>query len=181
MAGNKLANGRSTVLTSVVSRMVSGTPATIGLSTVRGRISQEAATANGVNVVGNPNANGSTFSAWFTRRQFAVPGKGDPATRQEQRPYPGVNNVDLALQKKFPFNGRESVSPVRWEAYNAFNHTQYSSLDLAPNRLDHRAQTNARFGQVISTRAPRSWQGRFDSHSKPSPGTPGVESPLRRC
>jgi hypothetical protein len=72
---------------------------------------------------------------------------------------PGVNNWDLALAKKFPVVSEKRYFELRWEAYNAFNHTQYAGLN-ATARFDPAGnQTNTQFGQVTSTRAPRVMQG----------------------
>jgi hypothetical protein len=70
-----------------------------------------------------------------------------------------VNNLDLALSKKFPVASEKRYLQLRWEAYNALNHTQYASLDTTARFDPTGAQVNARFGQVISTRTPRIMQG----------------------
>ena len=73
---------------------------------------------------------------------------------------PGVNNIDLALAKRFPVKSDSRYFQFRWEAYNAFNHTQYSGINTAARfDLTTGAQVNALFGQVTSTRAPRVMQG----------------------
>jgi hypothetical protein len=144
-----------------ISQWVSGTPASIGFSTIQGTDLTGGGDGQRVNVVGNPNANGSTFSAWFNTAAFAVPGKGDPgnAAKNSVR-NPGVNNTDLALSKRFPLRNEQRFFQLRWEAYNAFNHTQYAGINTSPKYdLTTGAQTNAQFGQVISTRAPRVMQG----------------------
>ena len=41
---------------------------------------------------------------------------------------PGVNNWDLSLSKRFPVKSDARYFQLRWEAYNAFNHTQYSGI-----------------------------------------------------
>jgi len=144
-----------------IGQWVSGTPGTIGLTTVQGTDLTGGGDGQRVNVVGNPNSTGSTFTSWFNPAAFAVPGKGDPgnAAKNSVR-NPGVNNVDLALGKRFPLKNERRYFQFRWEAYNAFNHTQYATLDLVPKfDLTTGAQTNARFGQVITTRTPRIMQG----------------------
>jgi hypothetical protein len=73
---------------------------------------------------------------------------------------PGVNNEDISLSKRFPLKSEKRAFTLRWEAYNAFNHTQYSGLNVSPKYdLTTGAQTNSTFGQVTSTRAPRIMQG----------------------
>jgi hypothetical protein len=55
--------------------------------------------------------------------------------------------------------GEKRVFQFRWEAYNAFNHTQYAGLNLAAKFDAQGNQVNALFGQVTSTRSPRVMQG----------------------
>jgi hypothetical protein len=140
---------------------VTGTPATISFSTVQGTDLTGGGDGQRVNIAGNPFDNGHTFYQWFNPAAFAVPGKGDPgnAAKNSVR-NPGVNNTDLALSKRFPVKGESRYFQLRWEAYNAFNHTQYSGLNTAARYdLTTGAQVNALFGQVSSTRAPRVLQG----------------------
>jgi hypothetical protein len=144
-----------------IAQWVSGTPASISFSTVQGTDLTGGGDGQRVNIVGNPNASGSTFYAWFNPAAFAVPGKGDPgnAAKNSVR-NPGVNNEDIALSKRFLVKGEKRFFTFRWEAYNAFNHTQYSGINTAARfDLTTGAQTNALFGQVSSTRAPRIMQG----------------------
>ncbi len=144
-----------------IAQWVSGTPAAISFSTVQGTDLTGGGDGQRVNVVGDPNANGSTFSAWFNPAAFAVPGKGDRgnAAKNSVR-NPGVNNEDLTLEKRFPLKSEKRYFTFRWEAYNAFNHTQYSGINTAARYdLTTGAQVNSLFGQVTSTRAPRIMQG----------------------
>jgi len=144
-----------------IAQWVSGTPASVGFSTVQGTDLTGGGDGQRINIVGDPNATGSTFFSWFNPAAFAVPGKNDPgnAAKNSVR-NPGVNNTDLALSKRFPVKGEGRFFTLRWEAYNAFNHTQYSGLN-ATARFDLTTgqQVNALFGQVSSTRAPRIMQG----------------------
>jgi hypothetical protein len=144
-----------------IAQWVSGTPAAIGFSTVQGTDLTGGGDGQRVNIVGDPNANGSTFNAWFNPAAFAVPGKNDPGNAGKYSVRnPGVNNTDLALTKRFPLNSEKRNITFRWEAYNAFNHTQYSGINTSARfDLTTGAQTNTLFGQVSSTRAPRIMQG----------------------
>ncbi|MBI3424161.1 MAG: carboxypeptidase regulatory-like domain-containing protein [Acidobacteria bacterium] len=73
---------------------------------------------------------------------------------------PGVNNFDLSLSKRFPVKSEKRYFQLRWEAYNAFNHTQYSGINTGARfDLTTGAQINSLFGQVSSTRSPRVMQG----------------------
>jgi hypothetical protein len=144
-----------------IAQWVSGTAASVGFSTVQGTDLTGGGDGQRLNIVGNPNANGSTFYSWFNPAAFAVPGKGDPgnAAKNSVR-NPGVNNTDLALTKRFPVKSEARYIQLRWEAYNVFNHTQYSGLNsTARYDLTSGAQVNALFGQVSSTRTPRVMQG----------------------
>jgi len=144
-----------------IAQWVSGTPAAISFSTVQGTDLTGGGDGQRVNVVGDPNANGSTFNAWFNPAAFAVQGKGDRGTAGKYSVRnPGVNNTDLALSKRFPLKSEKRNITFRWEAYNAFNHTQYSGINTGARfDLTTGAQTNTLFGQVSSTRAPRIMQG----------------------
>ena len=94
------------------------------------------------------------YDLYYSRRaNIAIPAKNSVRN-------PGVNNTDLALSKRFLLKSDKRYMTFRWEAYNAFNHTQYSGLNTtARYDLTTGAQTNALFGQVSSTRAPRIMQG----------------------
>ena len=61
---------------------------------------------------------------------------------------PGVNNNDLAIAKSFPIKNEKRTLSIGWEAYNAFNHTQYASVSTAARFTPQGQQTNALFGQV---------------------------------
>jgi len=162
-------------LLSGVSQFVSGTPAAISLSTVQGTDLTGGGDGQRVNVIGDAFAStapfpgiqgavqgvGHTFSQWFNTAAFAAPGKGDPGNAGKYSVRnPGVNNNDISLSKRFALAKEQRYFQLRWEAYNAFNHTQYSGINVAPKYdLNTGAQTNALFGQVTSTRAPRVMQG----------------------
>ncbi len=144
-----------------IAQWVTGTPAAIGLSTVQGTDLTGGGDGQRVNVVGDPFKGGHTFFSWFNPGAFAVPGRNDPgnASKTSVR-NPGVNNTDLSLVKRFPLKNEARYFQLRWEAYNAFNHTQYSGINTSARfDLATGAQVNALFGQVSSTRAPRVMQG----------------------
>ena len=112
-------------------------------------------------VVGNPNAHGSTFNSWFDPSAFALPpGASTGNASKNSVRNPGVNNNDMTLSKRFPIRGEQRFLQFRWEAYNVFNHTQYSGINVSPKYdLVTGAQTNAQFGQVTSARTARVMQG----------------------
>jgi hypothetical protein len=72
---------------------------------------------------------------------------------------PGINNWDISLFKKFPLGNEARFFTFRWEMYNAFNHTQFATVDNTARFDAAGNQVNARLGQVISTRTPRVMQG----------------------
>jgi len=144
-----------------ISQFVSGTPATISFSTVQGTDVTGGGDGQRVNVVGDPNANGSTFNAWFNPAAFALPvGNSNGNASKTSVRNPGVNNNDLVAAKRFSLKSEQRYFQFRWEAYNVFNHTQYSSINTsAKYDLVTGAQTNAAFGNVNGTRTPRVMQG----------------------
>ena len=144
-----------------IAQFVSGTPGAISFTTTSGADLTGGGDGQRVDVVGSATANGSTFYHWFNTAAFASPGLNDHGTAGKfDVRNPGVNNFDLALSKKIPLKSDKRSLNFRWEAYNAFNHTQYSGLNLAA-KFDSTtgAQINPLFGQVSSTRTPRVMQG----------------------
>lgn len=143
-----------------IGQFVSGTPGAISLTTTDGTDLTGGGDGQRVNVVGDANGGGSTFYRWFNPAAFARPGKGDPGNSGKfDIRNPGANNIDLALSKKFPVAGEKRFFQLRWEAYNAFNHTQYAGLNLTARFDPQGNQVNGLFGQVTSTRSPRVMQG----------------------
>jgi hypothetical protein len=71
---------------------------------------------------------------------------------------PGINNFNIALFKEF--TARERVRfQFRAEAYNAFNHTQFSTVNVAPKwNYATGAYTSTQFGQITAARDPRYMQ-----------------------
>jgi hypothetical protein len=144
-----------------ITSFVSGQPLGIGYSTtyavdVTGTPSQ----GSRVVVVDNPVIPKAdrTFSRNFNTSAFRVPAIGTigNGAKTEIRG-PGINNWDTAIFKNFPI--REAMSAqFRWELYNAFNHTQFSSLDTTARFDPAGAQVNNRFGQFIAARNPRIMQ-----------------------
>jgi hypothetical protein len=144
-----------------IAQFVSGTPGAISFTTTSGADLTGGGDGQRVNVVGSATSTPSTFNQWFNTAAFAAPGKNDRgnAGKYDIR-NPGVNNFDLSLTKRIPLKSDKRSLMFRWEAYNAFNHTQYSGLNLAA-KFDSNtgAQINPLFGQVTSTRTPRVMQG----------------------
>ena len=64
----------------------------------------------------------------------------------------------MTFLKHIPL-GREARSfEVRWEMYNAFNHTQFGQIDTTAQFDPNGKQVSGRFGQVIASRPSRVMQ-----------------------
>ncbi|MCS7023500.1 MAG: carboxypeptidase regulatory-like domain-containing protein [Bryobacteraceae bacterium] len=113
-----------------------------------------------IDVTGNPNLPRSqrTFSRNFRTEVFRRPAVGTFGnSARTQIRGPGINNWDMVLMKDFPI--RESWRlQFRAEAYNAFNHTQFATLDTAARFDAAGNQVNTRLGEFLSARAPRVMQ-----------------------
>ena len=70
---------------------------------------------------------------------------------------PGINNWDSSLFKNFQVTERLR-GQLRAEAYNVFNHTNFSNVDIAPKFNAAGAQTNLTFGQYSAAQFPRRLQ-----------------------
>ncbi|HLK61984.1 MAG TPA: TonB-dependent receptor [Bryobacteraceae bacterium] len=144
-----------------VTQFATGQPVAVTFTTTDGTNLNGGGDAQRIDVVGNAYTGAiHTFSQWFNTAAFARPGTNDPgnAGKYDVR-NPGVNNFDLALAKNFPVKNEKRYFELRWEAYNAFNHTQYAGLNTTARFDPTGLQTNALFGTVTSTRTPRVMQG----------------------
>ena len=144
-----------------ITSFVSGAPLGISFTTVTPiDITGTASQGARVNVTGNPvlPKGERTFSRNFRPDVFHLPARGtfgNAATTQIRGP--GINNWDIALSKNMPI--RESMNlQFRAEAYNAFNHTQFATLDTAARFDAQGNQVNSRLGEFLSSRAPRIMQ-----------------------
>jgi hypothetical protein len=100
-----------------------------------------------------------TFERYFDTSVFALPTVGTVGTAPKNIfRGPGVNNWDASLAKTFRIIERIHLL-VRVEAYNAFNHTQFSAVNTSAQfNPATGAQSNAAFGNVTATRSPRTLQ-----------------------
>jgi hypothetical protein len=97
-----------------------------------------------------------TFDHWFDANAFARPPKGSPGNApKDVFRGPGTNNWDLSLFKNFPLWSEKHVVQFRGEFYNAFNHTQFASVNTSARFDTTGKQTNTQFGQITATRSPR--------------------------
>ena len=111
-------------------------------------------------VTGDPNLPKSerTFSRNFRTEVFRVPERGTIGNAAKTLIRgPGINNWDIAIFKNFPITEQIRFQ-FRGELYNAFNHTQFSSLDTAARFDTQGNQVNTRFGEFTAARNPRQIQ-----------------------
>lgn len=99
-----------------------------------------------------------SFSQNFKTNVFAAPPVGSlgDAAKTNLRG-PGIDNWDTALFKTFPIHERLRFQ-FRAEAYNLFNHTQYSTWNTTARFNAQGQQINAQFGQDTAARNPRIMQ-----------------------
>jgi len=100
-----------------------------------------------------------TLARWFNTAAFARPPQGsygnEPVTVIRA---PGFSNWDMTFNKHIPIKSEARFFEIRWEMYNAFNHTQFSQLDTTAQFDPAGRQVNGRLGQVITSRPPRIMQ-----------------------
>ena len=102
----------------------------------------------------DPNQNAPhTFAQWFNKACFANPPAGVNRVGNESRNViegPSTTRFDATLSKNIRFGESRSVQ-LRWEVYNIFNHTNFTTLGLA-------LTTTSTFGTVTNVRDPRTMQ-----------------------
>ena len=144
-----------------IASFVSGAPLGVSYTTTNSAdISGSPTEGTRVVVTGNPVLPGGqrTFYHYFNTGVFAPPAVGTPgdaATTLFRGP--GIDNFDLSLLKDFYIYERVHVQ-FRAEAYNAFNHTQFSAVNTAAQFNPSGQQVNKLLGQVTAARDPRIMQ-----------------------
>jgi hypothetical protein len=126
-------------------------------------------------MVGNPvlPKDQRTVEQYFNTAAFAPPGVGGAAptdmagvrrilalgnTPSSFARGPGINNFNISLFKDFSVLERMKFQ-FRAEAYNAFNHTQFSTVNTTPKwTYATGVVTAAQFGQITAARDPRVMQ-----------------------
>jgi hypothetical protein len=91
---------------------------------------------------------------WFNTAAFRRPsGRGDIGNNCNNGKFilPGFNNHDISLFKTFRFSERKTLQ-FRWETFNTFNHTQFSTIGTTAQWSAAGAQTNATFGRPTAAR-----------------------------
>jgi hypothetical protein len=143
-----------------VTSFASGYPFTPSFTTTDGQDIWGGGDGGWIARTGDPNLPGGDreFERWFDTSVFQRPtasGFGTPSRNAIQGP--GFQNWDLSLFKNIPLGGRRQLQ-FRVEAYNAFNHTQWSNINVAASFNPAGQQINANFGRVTDTRPPRRLQ-----------------------
>jgi len=141
-----------------IASFVSGGPSGISLSTTTGLDIPGGGDGVRPIVLSNPTLPKSQRSLlrYFDPGVFAMPAQGTfgNAPRDVVRG-PGINNFDLAIFKNIPIREKYRFQ-LRFEAYNAFNHTQFSSMNTtAQFNPATGQQVNASLGTLTGARTPR--------------------------
>ena len=147
-----------------VTTLASGLPQGIGIGTLYGTDLSGGGDGVRGNVIARPQLSHGdrTFDQWFNTAAFAMPNLPyetsadqwviDPGNASVFPVRgPGQNNWDITLMKRFPLWSETRSLQFRAEFYNAWNHTQFSSIDTFA-LFD---ETTAGFGQVVGSRQPR--------------------------
>jgi hypothetical protein len=106
-------------------------------------------------VVGDPNNFTQSFFTNFNTAAYALAPAGTfgnaglNSLRQ-----PGWWNTDLTLDKRIPLGKEKVALRARIEAYNVFNHTQFSTIDTTL-RLSGTTNINTTYGQYTATNPAR--------------------------
>jgi hypothetical protein len=139
-----------------------GTPETISFSTNTGVDRTGGGDAQRINVFGNPYlAPGArTFYQQFNTSVWGLPAVGYIGNAGPGLLYgPGFANFEMAMAKELRTWKEKIRFRMEFEAFNAFNHTEYSGVGTsAVFNVSTGAITNAAFGQVSSTKANRTGQ-----------------------
>ena len=144
-----------------IASQLSGAPLGVGFSSATGADFTGSATQGArIVVLSNPilPKGDRDFFHNFRTDVFAPPTLGTfgNAARTVVRG-PGVNNFDLSLFKEFPI--REQMRfQFRAEAYNAFNHTQFSSIDTTARFDATGKQINSLLSSFTGARSARIMQ-----------------------
>ena len=138
-----------------VTAFATGLPQSIFLGTEEGADLTGGGDGARTLVVG-PVKGPQTFDQWFNTAAFARPPQGDPGNASVFPFYgPGQNNWDITVMKRVPLWSEARSIQFRLEMYNAFNHTQWASVNNSAVFNQAGEQVNGEFGQITGTRAPR--------------------------
>jgi Carboxypeptidase regulatory-like domain len=114
-----------------------------------------------IDMIGNPvlSKDERTFERFFRTESFRLPQVGTFGNGGKvQFRGPGLHNWDIGITRNFKFTERLK-SQFRLEMYNAFNHTQFTAVDIAARFNPATGeQVNARFGQYTTAAGARIMQ-----------------------
>jgi hypothetical protein len=157
-----------------ITSFISGAPTTISLTTSPTNLLGGGDPVRAL-MVGDPNSGAKTFDQWFNPAAFTAPSapgyqaacaKGTcPALtflnlgNAPQMPVrrPGTNNWNTSLYKEFKVKERLNFQ-FRAEAYNTFNHTQFSNMNTSFTFDASGNNTNKATGQITAVRDARVMQ-----------------------
>jgi hypothetical protein len=141
-----------------------GAPFTPSFTTTNGLdITGSASEGARIDVVGNPYANIPQGTpglphgqVWFNPAAFAEPAVGTIGNAGVNIMYgPGYINWDMSLARRIPL-GRESRSlQLKVEAFNVFNHTQFTGVNSSYIFNAQGVNTNTNVGALTGERGPR--------------------------
>ncbi len=136
-----------------------GAPLGVGYSLVAAAdLSGTPSVAPRILVTGDPvlSSGETTFSQAFRTSVFQMPTVGTLGTMSKTLlTGPGISNFDVSIFKSIPIYKERVRSQLRFEFYNVFNHTQFSSFDNTARFAANGSQANAQFGQYTAARDPR--------------------------
>jgi hypothetical protein len=142
-----------------VTTFMAGAPFTPSLTTTTSMEISGSAEAARITVVGDPKLDKSakSFTRNFNTAAFALTPVGSFGNAGVNiLRGPGINNWDISLGKKIPVGlGEGRGLEFRAEAYNAWNHTQFSSLDTTARFNPAGSQVNQTFGWDTAARSAR--------------------------
>jgi len=105
-----------------------------------------------VGKVNQPGPQGQVFNTDAIKPptpQYSVNGIGNAA--KTLFTLPGINNFDISLFKNFRLGASEMRKlQFRWETYNTFNHTQYTSVDTGSRWDAAGNQVNSNLGRYTN-------------------------------
>ncbi len=138
-----------------------GAPATINFTTVDSVDLTGGGDGVRPNIVGKPILPKSerTIGRFINTAAFARPKVGDRGNSPRNVVRGGgINNWDLSFLKDIPVKEKVRMQ-FRWEMFNAFNHTQFQSMDTVARFDAAGNQVNPRFGSLIDATPARKMQG----------------------
>ena len=134
-----------------------GAPFTPGFTTTNGADLTGSTDGARISVISNPYDD-IPAGRYFNPAAFAVPAKATFGNAGSNILYgPGTNNWDLSLTRRVRFREGRMLS-VRGEAFNIWNHTQFSGLFTSAQFQPGGAQIDPNFGLPSAARLPRNVQ-----------------------